>query len=110
QLAPAYAHAMDQADAGLKAAVEGGGAGSLFAILSPLMACEEAWLLGKYIRSLDPQAALVLGPVPSSGQNEVFKNSLSHKVTFTIQAAKVPNSRGVQRVIDLLAGPTANLE
>ena len=38
-----------------------------------MMACEEAFLLGKYIRSIDPQAVLILGPVPSSGQNETFK-------------------------------------
>ena len=42
-----------------------GGPGSLYAMLSPMMACEEAYLLGKLIRSLDPQAVLVLGPVPT---------------------------------------------
>jgi len=79
-------------------------------MLSPMMACEEAYLLGKYIRALDPQAALVLGPVPMSGQNEVFKNPANGKVTFTIQAEKVPNAAGVRRVIELLGGPTATLE
>ena len=32
-----------------------------------MMACEEAWLLGNAIRSIDPQAMLVLGPVPATG-------------------------------------------
>src|SRR5438552_8998927 len=105
QIDTLYAHAIEEADAGLKAAVKEGGAGSLFAMLSPMMACEEAYLLGKYIRALDPQAALVLGPVPMSGQNEVFKNPANGKVTFTIQAEKVPNAAGVRRVIELLGGP-----
>jgi NADH-quinone oxidoreductase subunit G len=79
-------------------------------MLSPMMSCEEAWLLGKYIRSLDPQAVLSLGPIPTTGQNEVFKNPTNGKVTFTIQAEKVPNRKGVERVIDLLGGPKATLD
>jgi NADH-quinone oxidoreductase subunit G len=102
-----FAKAVAAATAGLKAAFAGGGEGSLYAVLSPMMACEEAWLLGKYIRSLDPQALLVLGPVPSSGENEVFKHAQTGKQTFVIQAEKVPNSKGVRRVMGLLGGPTA---
>jgi hypothetical protein len=84
------------------------GAGSLYAMLSPMMACEEAYLLGQWIRSLDPQALLVLGPVPTSGQpNEVFRNSLNGKQTFEIQAEKVPNAAGVRRVMSQLGGPQA---
>jgi NADH-quinone oxidoreductase subunit G len=74
-----------------------------------MMACEEAYLLGKFIRSLDPQAMLILGPVPSSGENEVFKNSMNGKTTFTIQAEKVPNRKGIERVMQMLGGPTATL-
>src|ERR1700728_5329729 len=48
--------------------------GSLYAILSPMMACEEAYLLGKAIRAIDPPALLRLGPVPSAGQDEIFRN------------------------------------
>src|SRR5687767_4277379 len=69
-----YGKAIDDAVGGLRAIVKESGPGSLYALLSPMMACEEAWLVGKWIRSLDPQAVLVLGPVPSAGQNEVFKN------------------------------------
>jgi NADH-quinone oxidoreductase subunit G len=75
-----------------------------------MMACEEAYLLGKYLRSLDPQAMLILGPVPTTGENEVFKNSMNGKVTFTIQAEKVPNRKGIERVIAILGGPTGSLE
>jgi NADH-quinone oxidoreductase subunit G len=110
QIHTSYENAIEQADAELKRTVKENGAGSLFAMLSPMMACEEAWLLGTYIRRLDPQAVLVMGPVPTTGQNEVFKNSITGQVTFVIQAEKVPNRRGVERVISLLGGPTATLE
>jgi NADH-quinone oxidoreductase subunit G len=111
QITTAYAKAIDEADAGLRRAhAEAKSDGTLYALLSPMMACEEAYLLGKYIRSIDPQAVLVLGPVPNSGQNEVFKHSLSGKTTFTIQAEKVPNAAGIRRIIQMLGGPTASLE
>src|SRR5688572_5572980 len=84
--------------------------GSLYAILSPMMACEEAYLLSKYIRSIDPEALLVLGPFPRTEHNEVFKHALTGKTTFTIQAEKVPNAAGIRRVIALLGGPTVTLE
>jgi NADH dehydrogenase/NADH:ubiquinone oxidoreductase subunit G len=75
-----------------------------------MMANEEAWLLGKFIRSIDPKAALVLGPVPTTGQNEIFKHYLTDKTTFTIQAEKVPNRKGIERVMQMLGGPTMKLE
>jgi NADH-quinone oxidoreductase subunit G len=81
--------------------------GSLYAVFSPMMACEEAFLLGKWVRSIDPQALLVLGPVPSEGKNEVFKNSATGKETFVIQAEKVPNAAGIRRVMQVLGGATA---
>jgi len=75
-----------------------------------MMACEEAWLLGKLIRSIDPQAILVMGPVPATAEDEVFKNSFNGKVTFTIKAEKVPNAAGIRRVIEMLGGPTTKWE
>jgi NADH-quinone oxidoreductase subunit G len=99
--------ALEIADSELKRTVKEGGEGSLYALLSPMMACEEAYLLGKYIRSLDPKAILVLGPVPTTGENEVFKNPANGKTTFTIQAEKVPNRKGIERVIATLGGPKA---
>ena len=92
---------------GLKQVVADNGPGSVFAVLSPMMACEEAWLLGQFIRQIDPQALLVLGPVPTAGQDEVFTNPANGKQTFTIKAEKVPNAAGVRRVMERLGGPTA---
>jgi NADH-quinone oxidoreductase subunit G len=85
EAAGGFAKSIEEADAGVRTA-SGGAAGSLYGVFSPMMACEEAYLLGKYLRSIDPQAILVLGPVPSAGENETFKNSLTGKQTFVIQA------------------------
>jgi NADH-quinone oxidoreductase subunit G len=84
--------------------------GSLYAVLSPMMSCEEAYLLGKAIRSLDPQALLVMGPVPSTGQDEVFKNPQTGKQTFVIKAEKVPNAAGIRRIMTMLGGASATFE
>lgn len=101
----AYAAAVEAAAAGLKKVVAEHSAGSLYAVLSPMMGCEEAYLLGKYIRSIDAQATLVLGPVPTAAE-DVFKNYLDGKETFRIQGEKVPNRRGIERVMQLLGGRT----
>jgi len=105
QVNTTYGQAIEDAQAGLKEAVTHG-PGSLYAVLSPMMACEEAYLLGMYIRSLDPQAVLVIGPIPSTGKNEVFRNPANGKQTFEIQAEKVPNTNGIRRVITKLGGPS----
>jgi NADH-quinone oxidoreductase subunit G len=90
--------------------VKTNGQGSLYAMMSPLMACEEAWLLGKVIRHIDPSAVLVLGPVPTAASDEVFKHSITGKETFRIKAEKVPNAAGVRRVMQLLGGPSATFD
>jgi NADH-quinone oxidoreductase subunit G len=105
-----FQNALEEGVAGLKKIVQEGGEGSLYAMLSPMMACEEAWLLGQYIRSLDPKAVLVLGPVPTTGQDEVFHNYLTKKETFRIQAEKVPNAAGIRRVMEMLGGPSATFD
>ena len=90
---------------GLIDLVKTNGQGSTYAVLSPMMASEEAWLLGRVVREIDPEAVLVLGPVPTTGQNEVFKNYMTGKQTFVIQAEKVPNAAGIRRILALLGGP-----
>ncbi len=99
--------AVTQADTDLKKIHKENGDGSLAAILSPMLASEEAYLLGKYIRSIDPKAVLVLGPVPKAAEDDVFKHYITKQETFRIQAEKVPNKNGVLQVIELLGGPTA---
>jgi NADH-quinone oxidoreductase subunit G len=105
-----WQHAVELADEELNRIQKENGDGALFAMLSPMMACEEAYLLGKYLRSIDPQTVLVLGPVPRAESDEVFKNPATDKITFTIQAEKVPNRKGIERVMSLLGGPTMTLD
>ncbi|MDB5304708.1 MAG: nuoG [Phycisphaerales bacterium] len=110
QVDTSFHNALEQARTDLKALVATNGEGSLYAMLSPMMASEEAWLLGKAIREIDPQAVLILGPVPTSGQDDVFKNPANGKQTFVIKAEKVPNAAGIRRVIAMLGGPTATFD
>ena len=101
-----YRDAVAAADAGLRAAYAKNGAGSLYAVLSPMMACEEAFLLSTYIRSIDADATLVVGPVPTTA-DETFKHYVNGKETFKISGEKVPNRKGIERVIALLGGKAA---
>jgi len=108
--APAsYERAMVMVVQGLRRTARGK-AGSLCVVLSPMMACEEAWLLARYIRSLDPKAILVPGPVPTGGQDVVFRNSLTGQQTFVIKAEKAPNANGIRRVIGMFSGPRATFQ
>ncbi len=74
------------------------------AVLSPMLACEEAWLLARFIRDLAPQAALVLGHVPRDGDDRTFKKG------FRITAEKCPNRRGVETIIAHFGGPTLSFD
>lgn len=62
-------------------------------VLSPHLTVEEAYQLAKYIRGIDEQALLVLGSVPTEGEDESFPSG------FTIRAEKCPNRRGVEEVV-----------
>jgi NADH-quinone oxidoreductase subunit G len=68
-------------------------AGRLGAVFSPMLTVEEAYLLAKLLKSLDPQAVLALGPVPRTGEDKKFPGG------FVIAAEKAPNRRGVEEVL-----------
>ncbi len=68
-------------------------AGWLAAVVSPFLSVEEAYLLCTFIRSMDAEARLVVGPVPAVGEDERFPKG------FTIAAEKCPNRRGVEAVV-----------
>ncbi|HID77470.1 MAG TPA: 2Fe-2S iron-sulfur cluster binding domain-containing protein [Planctomycetaceae bacterium] len=76
----------------------------LAAVFSPFLTVEEAYLLARYIRGLDPEALLVLGPIPREGEDERFPGG------FTIAAEKCPNRRGVEKVVAHMAGEVAVFE
>ena len=69
--------------------------------VSPLLTVEEAYLLCKWPRQVDPNAVLSLGYVPMEGSDESFPNG------FTIRAEKCPNRRGVENVIAHFGGQVA---
>ncbi len=73
-------------------------AGRLAVALSPHLTVEEAYLLVKYIRSLDPEALVAMGPTPQIGVDESYPRG------FTIRAEKCPNRRGVAQIAARFAG------
>jgi len=84
---------------------------SVAVVLSPMMACEEAWLLVRFLRSVAPQATLVLGQVPVVGEDQKFPVGCSEdQVRFTIRNAKGPNRRGVELIIRRSGGSSASLD
>jgi NADH-quinone oxidoreductase subunit G len=96
----AYHEAAD----GLRAAIASGK--RLGVLISPMLSCEDAYLLAKLALAIDPRATLALGPVPSSGKDKTFPPNDPNG--YKVYAEKAPNARGVKRVIDALAGQTAD--
>jgi NADH-quinone oxidoreductase subunit G len=85
--------------------------GTMAVVLSPMMACEEAWLLVRFVRSLHPEAVLVAGPVPEQGAMQTFPvGATGDEVKFTIRREKCPNRRGVEYIIAESGGPTLDGE
>ena len=81
------------------------GGATLAAVLSPYMACEEAWLLIRFLRDRAPASTLVLGPVPSEGEAECFPaGATGDDVKFTISAEKAPNRRGIEMLLESAGG------
>jgi NADH-quinone oxidoreductase subunit G len=74
-------------------------------MLSPFAACEEAWLLIRFIRELAPNAALAMGLVPEEGENQLFPvGATGEAVKFTIRKEKCPNRRGIEMLLDSAGG------
>ena len=69
-------------------------------LVSPMLACEQAYLLAQLVRGLDPQALIGVGPIPTVGQDKTFPGG------YCVLAEKCPNSRGVRRALELVAGAT----
>jgi NADH-quinone oxidoreductase subunit G len=76
--------------------------GNLAAVISPNLTVEEAYLLCTYIRGIDPEATLAVGPIPLEGKDERFPSG------FAIRAEKCPNRKGVEAVVGRLAGTLMN--
>jgi NADH-quinone oxidoreductase subunit G len=89
---------------------------SLAAMLSPWMTCEEAFLFDKFIKGLSPQARLVIGPIPTIGEDDRYPKGIrgepppSGKEKFTIRAEKCPNRKGVEAVLRHFTAVAASLQ
>jgi NADH-quinone oxidoreductase subunit G len=81
------------------------GAEKVAVVLSPFMACEEAWLLMRFIRQVAPEAALVTGPVPVEGEDQHFPvGATGNAVRFTIRQEKCPNRGGIDMLLKTAGG------
>ncbi|GAB4385219.1 MAG: hypothetical protein Kow0022_10290 [Phycisphaerales bacterium] len=101
----AWQRAIDEAIAGVrKASTEAGK--RLGLLISPMLSCEDAYLLAQMARRLDPDAVLAMGPVPVDGQDQIFPPGVSadDPKAFRICAEKAPNARGVRRVLEAFGG------
>ncbi|MHC4949186.1 MAG: NADH-quinone oxidoreductase subunit G, partial [Planctomycetota bacterium] len=82
----AYTRVLERFEAAARAAV----------VVSPMLSCEDAYLLATLVREIDPDALLAVGPVPVDGEDRTFRDG------FTRYAEKAPNARGVRRVLAAL--------
>ncbi len=102
----------------LAAAAKNDAGAGVAAVLSPMLSCEEAWLLASFVRQVAPRATLVVGHVPVVGQDQVFPKGTNQNPArkcgaeqprgFIIKAEKCPNRRGVETIVQHLGG--ANLD
>ena len=87
------------------------GAEKIGALLSPMMSCEEAWLLATHIRKIAPESTLAMGPVPIVGEDECFPVGCSpEEARFSISKEKCPNRRGIEMILDALGGSVLSFE
>ena len=78
--------------------------GRLGGVFSPFLSLEEAYLLANLLRSIDPQAVLAMGPVPTCGEDQKFPGG------FRISAEKAPNRRGVEEILGYFMHKVLSLE
>ena len=77
-------------------------AGRLGVAVSPMLTVEEAWMLCSVARTIDPDAYLAVGHVPSNGDDETFPGG------FTIRGEKAPNRVGVEMVLGMFGAVLEN--
>ncbi len=87
--------------------------GKIAALVSPMIPCEEAYLLCDYVRHWHENPAdaiLGVGPIPVEGEDQTFPPGVAADApnAYTIHAEKAPNARGVQRILKALAALDGN--
>ncbi len=101
-----FERACREAVGGLRKAVESGKRVAL--MVSPMLTCEEAFVLAQAARVIDPHAILAVGPIPVNGQDKTFPPGKADG--FKVWAEKCPNSRGVRRVLEAIGGTVASYD
>lgn len=98
-----FRRAYELAVEGLRAAAAGGKHIAL--LVSPMITCEEAYLLARAALEIDPGCVFGVGPVPTRGQDKIFppKADENGPRSFKLYAEKAPNARGVRRVLSAVA-------
>jgi NADH-quinone oxidoreductase subunit G len=86
-----YVRAYDDAVEGLRKA------GRTALLVSPMLPCEEAFVLAQAARAIDPNCILAIGPVPFHGEDRTYPPNDPNG--FKVYAEKAPNARGVRRVL-----------
>ena len=81
-----------------------GAAKQLAVVISPMLTCEDSYLLARYAMAHDAEVTFSIGPVPSSGENKTFPGG------YTAHAEKAPNARGVRRVLEKFAANVLDYE
>jgi NADH-quinone oxidoreductase subunit G len=69
----------------------------LLVVVSPMLPCEEAFLLARAAMAFDRNPVFAVGPVPRHGEDKTFPGG------YTVHAEKAPNARGVRRVLEAIA-------
>lgn len=105
-----WARAYDAAVEGMRRAVAEGT--RLAVSISPMLSCEEAFLLARAARMIDAEALLAVGPVPVRGEDRHYPRGIdpADPKAFTVYAEKAPNARGVRRVLTAFNGGRAPME
>jgi NADH-quinone oxidoreductase subunit G len=73
-------------------------------MVSPMLSCEDAYLLALNVLQSAEQVTLAVGPVPSQGEDKTFPGG------FTMYAEKAPNARGVRRVLEKFSANVLDYE
>ncbi len=119
---PADLHFVDPWPAALEAVrkraaeVARKGPGKMVGLFSPFMTCEEAYLLAGFLKSIDKQILLAMGPIPTIGEDDCYPKDHKgnpppqDKVRFTIRAEKCPNRRGVEAIVRHFQGELVSFD
>ena len=107
--------AIQEAREKIKLAIDSNASG-FAAVFSPMMSVEEAYLLASYLKGLNRNVKLLMGPVPVVGQDDCYPKNvdgsgpIAEETKFTIRAEKCPNRLGVEKVLKHFQGAVVAID